>query len=136
MTLVTLRSQGLQRHTYRLPDQPSGTKPVAPTHVIGLTPDIPLPTFAAQLSLDNIHSSLSHLLLHQQLLTMEGLLAEINSKKKDISSGDKYLRRGDAQRAREEEEARRKDEARKRKAEETDAASEERASKLRKEVSC
>jgi pre-mRNA-splicing factor 18 len=65
---------------------------------------------------------------------MEGLLAEINSKKKDIASGDKYLRRGDAQRVREEEEARRKDEARKRKAEEADAASQERASKLRKEA--
>ncbi|CAK9781336.1 unnamed protein product [Cutaneotrichosporon oleaginosum] len=65
---------------------------------------------------------------------MEGLLAEINNKKKDLSSGDKYLRRGEAQRAKEEEEARRREEARKRRAEEADAGSSERASKLRKEA--
>lgn len=67
---------------------------------------------------------------------MEGLLAEIDKKKEELSTGSgKYLKRGDALRAKEEEEARRKDAAKKRKLDQASAESEERMSKLQKEVS-
>lgn len=66
---------------------------------------------------------------------MEGLLAEINKKKEDLSSGSKYVKRGDLHRAKEEEETRRKEEARKRKLDGASAAIDQRATKLRKEVS-